>query len=316
MPDTNLTDTLVAALPSWAATPRRDALIRFLAAVTAPDSPDYQPPAARLAVFDHDGTLWCEKPRLIHLYAIWDRFTELAREHPRALTRRLWRALRTDDHTAFDDEGRLQRLLEPFVDVLGVPFSGMSEADYNAWVHAWLADWRHPHFAVPASGLVYRPMVELVRLLHDHAFTVAIATADEAAFVRQISQRFYGVPPELVLGTTFAAIPGADGRRPRRGYHPDVFGDGENKRISIAGDLQQRPILAVGNSDGDLPLLEWVAGGTEPSLALLVRHTDDEREYAYDHRARDVLAAAAAGGWPVVDMAADWRVVFRPHHDA
>ncbi|MEZ4519250.1 MAG: HAD family hydrolase [Chloroflexota bacterium] len=303
---------LPTPLPSWRDTPTRQAILSFVDSVTDPASPDYVAPDARLAVFDHDGTLWCEKPNLVHLYAIRDRYRELVRTQPRRLTGRLWRALRTNDDTLFDSYNRWGDWVEPLADALGVPFSDMDEAAYRDWMQGWLNRWRHPRFDVPVAGLVYRPMVELVQLLHEHDFRVAIATADEAAFVQLVSRPFYGVPPELVLGSSFTAgQPAADEKTAvRRGYHPDSFGDGDNKRINVAAGLLQQPILVAGNSDGDVPLLEWVASAPGRTLPLLVAHTDAEREYAYTGRSRSALEAARTNGWVIADMARDWETVF------
>lgn len=300
-----------APLSAWQPAPRR-AILDFIRSVTDPRSPTYQPPAARVAVFDHDGTLWCEKPLLVHLYAIIDRYRELLRTQPRRTASRVARALATDDHSQFDSQSDYSRWLEPAVDLLGVAFSDMDDAAFTAWIDAWLTAWRHPRFDVPAAGLVYRPMVELIDLLHAHNFTVAIATSDEAAFVRRIGRPFYGIPPERVLGSEF-------GRRQAqrhgrsvwlRGHHPDHADFGAGKRLSVAGELGVQPILVAGNSDSDMALLQWAAEAPGPTLPLLIHHTDAEREYAYDGRAQEALAAAAANGWRVVDMAADWRTVF------
>jgi hypothetical protein len=300
------------ALPSWHDSAPRAAILGFLSAVTDPDSPGYQPPAVRLAVFDHDGTLWCEKPLLVHLYAILDRYRQLARTEPRRLGRRMARALWTNDHSQFDDQGRWSGVLEPLGDLLGVPFAGMDDAAFDAWIDAWLLTWRHPRFDVPAAGLVYRPMRELIDLLHAHDFTVAISTADEAAFVRRLSAAFYGIPPDRVLGSDFGRRHAdRDGRTlSLRGYHPDHYDMGAGKRLSVAGELGRAPLLIAGNSDGDIELLRWAAESPAPSLPLLLRHTDPGREYAYDRRAHAAQTAAAAEGWTIIDMAADWQAVF------
>lgn len=299
-------------LPSWQPGPVRSAIAAFVEATTDPASPGYVVPAARLAVFDHDGTLWCEKPLMVHFYALRDRYRELARANPRRLTRRLWHALRTNDDTFFDSQGRWNAALEPLADMLGVAFSDIDEAAFEVWMRAWLARWRHPRFDVPAAGLVYQPMVELIRLLQANLFTVAIVTADESAFVRLVSQPFYGVPPDMVFGSAFGLRAAGKSNlvAARRDYHPDSFDNATGKQFSIDTRLDHQPILAAGNADGDLAMLMRVAEVRGATLPLLIRHTDSLREYAYDRLAHNVLLAADAGGWPVVDMAVDWRVVF------
>ncbi|MCW5864949.1 MAG: haloacid dehalogenase-like hydrolase [Anaerolineae bacterium] len=296
---------------SWRVGPLRDTLLAFIDAVTDPGDPFYVPPAERLAVFDHDGTLWCEKPLMVHIYALLARYRQLARREPLRLSRRALRAVFANDHSDFDNVFQRSEWAEILGDLAGVPFSEMSDADFEAWVRDWAEHWRHPRFGVGVRWLVYRPMVELLHLLQARAFTVAVTTADEAAFVRVLSTELYGVAPGRVLGSNF--VPRGSRLDPSlllRGYHPDFFHDGEDKPRCIERDLGRRPLLAAGNSDGDLAMLRWTAEGQGARLPLVIRHTDAAREYAYDRRAGRLLAEAAARGWPVVDMARDWEVVF------
>ena len=296
---------------SWRVGPLRDTLLAFIDAVTDPGDPFYVPPAERLAVFDHDGTLWCEKPLMVHIYALLARYRQLARREPLRLSRRALRAVFANDHSDFDNVFQRSEWAEILGDLAGVPFSEMSDADFEAWVRDWAEHWRHPRFGVGVRWLVYRPMVELLHLLQARAFTVAVTTADEAAFVRVLSTELYGVAPGRVLGSNF--VPRGSRLDPSlllRGYHPDFFHDGEDKPRCIERDLGRRPLLAAGNSDGDLAMLRWTAEGQGARLPLVIRHTDAAREYAYDRRAGRLLAEAAARGWPVVDMARDWEGVF------
>ncbi len=298
-------------LPSWRPGAARTALLAFVAAVTTPADPRYAPPAERLAVFDHDGTLWCEKPLMVHIYALLARYRQLARHEPLGLSRRALRAVFSNDHSDFDNVFQRSEWAELLGDLAGVPFSDMSDAAFEAWVLDWAARWRHPRFDVGPAGLVYRPMRELMALLQAHGFTVAVTTADEAAFVRVLAPALYGLPPGRVLGSNF--VPRGSRLDPSlllRGYHPDFFHDGEDKPLCVAREMGGRPLLAAGNSDGDLALLRWTAEGPGARLPLVLRHTDAAREYAYDRRAGKLLAEAAARGWPVVDMAADWETVF------
>ena len=296
---------------SWRSTPVRDSILAFVAAVTEPGSAAYVPPAARLAVFDNDGTLWCEKPLMVHVYALLARYRELAWREPLGLSRRALRAVFTNDHADFDNIFQRSEWAEILGDLAGVPFSDMSDAAFEAWVVDWAARWRHPRFGVGVAGLVYRPMRELLALLQAHQFTIVITTADEAAFVRALVVGLYGIAPGRVLGSSFAAR-GArlDTTLRLRGYHPDFFHDGEDKPRCVERELGRRPLLAAGNSDGDLALLRWTAAGEGARLPLAIHHTDAAREVAYDGRARKLLAEAAANNWPVVDMAQDWEEVF------
>ncbi len=300
-----------SSLVTWRDTPIREAILSFVAAVTEPGGAQYVPPEARLAVFDNDGTLWCEKPLMVHVYALLARYRQLARREPLGLSRRALRAVFTNDHADFDNVFQRSEWVEILGDLAGVPFSEMSDAAFEAWVLKWASRWRHPRFGVGPAGLVYQPMRELMALLQAHDFTLVITTADEAAFVRALSSELYGVAPDRVLGSSFAARGShLDPSLLLRGYHPDFFHDGEDKPRCIARETGRRPIFAAGNSDGDLAMLRWTAAGGGARLPLVIRHTDAAREYAYDRRAGKLLAAAAAEGWPIVDMARDWEKVF------
>lgn len=296
---------------SWHDTPIRRAILAFVAAVTTPGDPGYVPPAERLAVFDHDGTLWVEKPLMVHIYALLARYRQLLRHQPLRLSRRALRAVFANDHSDFDNIFQRSEWAEILGDLAGVPFSDMSDAEFERWVREWAAHWRHPRFGVGVAGLVYRPMVELMWLLREHEFTVAVTTADEAAFVRALAPDLYGIAPGRVLGSSFASREShLDPSLLLRGHHPDFFHDGEDKPRCIERDLGRRPLLAAGNSDGDLAMLQWTAAGEGARLPLVIRHNDAQREYDYDRRAGKLLAEAQARGWPVVDMALDWATVF------
>jgi phosphoglycolate phosphatase-like HAD superfamily hydrolase len=312
LPLTSPSDSSVGLqLFSWRPGPTRDRITAFVETTTTPGGAGYVPPAERLAVFDNDGTLWCEKPLMVHIYALLARYRQLARHEPLGLSRRALRAVFTNDHADFDNIFQRSEWAEILGDLAGVPFSEMSDDDFAAWVRDWAGRWRHPRFDAGVRGLVYQPMIELIRLLQSRDFTVAVTTADEAAFVRVLSAGLYGVAPGRVLGSNF--VPRESHLDPSlllRGYHPDFFHDGEDKPRCVARELGRRPQLAAGNSDGDLALLRWTAGGDGLRLPLVIRHTDAAREYAYDRRAGRLLAEAAAQGWPVVDMALDWREIF------
>ena len=121
-------------------------------------------------------------------------------------------------------------------------------------------------------------MLELIHHLQAHDFTIAVTTADEAAFVRALSVDLYGVAPGRVLGSNF--VPRESHLDPSlvlRGYHPDFFHDGEDKPRCVEREMGRRPQLAAGNSDGDLALLRWTA--TEPAYRGLIERCARDGEW-------------------------------------
>jgi len=165
--------------------------------------------------------------------------------------------------------------------------------------------------------MVYQPMLELLAYLRANGFKTFIVTGGGIEFMRAWSERVYGVPPEQVIGSSIkTAFEIRDGkpvltRLPEINFVDDKAGrpGGINRHIG------RRPIVAGGNSGGDLQMLQWTTGGAGARLALLVHHTDAEREWAYDRassvgRLDKALDEAQAKGWTVVDMKRDWKVIY------
>jgi soluble P-type ATPase len=195
-------------------------------------------------------------------------------------------------------------------DLMAVPFGGMTAEEYAAWGRKWLASWKHPKYKVGVEGLVYQPMVELIDFLEANDFTVYIFTADEAAFLRLAAEELYGLPPSRVHGSSVRLeyIVEKDKAELVRTYRVHYFDNWDGKPRLIKRILGKTPILAGGNSNGDLHMLQQTA--LEGGLALLVHHTDGDREDKYDKHTEKVMPLARKEGWTVIDMKLDWKVVF------
>ena len=162
----------------------------------------------------------------------------------------------------------------------------------------------------PSANAVYRPMVELLQYLTGHGFACYIVSGGDRDFMRPISEAFYGVPPERVIGSAVGLAWDDATGDVRYGTTMDFFDDGPQKPIRIWTRVGRRPILAAGNANGDLPMLRYVQGHPR-SLSLLVHHDDDGRGDApYDSGAEKALAAATDHGFTVVSVRDDWATVF------
>jgi hypothetical protein len=135
--------------------------------------------------------------------------------------------------------------------------------------------------------------------------------------MRAFTEEAYGIPPEQVIGSLGEARFEIVDGEPVILKDPGIafIDDKGTKPVAIARQIGRRPIFVAGNSDGDLAMAQWSTAGAGPRFALLVHHTDAEREWAYDRashvgRLDAALDAAAAEGWLVVDMADDWRTVW------
>jgi phosphoserine phosphatase len=298
-------------LPSWNATRARDDILAFVDAAMA------LPPEERVAVFDNDGTLWCEKPMPIELAFIMQRLAEMAEEEPSLRQRQPWQAACTRDfgwlgdamirHYHGDDSG-VQELLGAMLQA----FAGATVEAYCAAADRFLRNGRHPTLARGLLACGYLPMIELIRHLEANGFTVYIASGGDRDFMRPITQEVYGVPPERVIGSSSALryVEGDDGGSVIYLAEPDVFDDGPVKPVRIWSRIGRRPILAGGNSNGDIPMLRFAGGRDRPALRLLLDHDDAVREFAYRAGAEESLRVAAADGWTVVSVKRDWSTVF------
>lgn len=305
--------TLSEELPSWNKVASRQSIVDFVERVTDPNSPDFVPPSDRIAVFDNDGTLWAEKPAYFQLLFTFDRIREMAREHPEWRTEQPFKAVLENDPEALAASGK-----EGLMKLAMTVHAGGTTAEFEAQVKDWLANARHPKNGKKYTDLVYQPMLELLNYLRDNGFKTFIVSGGGIEFMRVFSEEIYGIPPEQVMGSTIEhEFEFRDGlpvlvRKPKI-YFID---DKEGKPVGIHRAIGRRPILAAGNSDGDLQMLQWTSVGNPlPSLALIVHHTDAEREWAYDKKSSvghldKALEEAAERQWTVVDMAVDWKQVF------
>jgi hypothetical protein len=309
-----------AHLASWNDGPARDAIVDFVARVTDEDGPDHVPAAERVAVFDNDGTLWCEKPMPIELGFILQRLAAMAETDASLRERQPWKAAHERDyawlgdavtkHYHGDDSGA--KLL-----IAGVvqAFAGWAVEDYADAAAGFLDAARHPTLDRPLAACGFLPMVELLRYLETHGFTSYIASGGDRDFMRVVTEEIYGIPPERVIGSSNALRyqEHDDGAGSSIVYlaEPDVFDDGEVKPVRIWSRIGRRPILAVGNSNGDIPTLRF-AGGRDgrPALRALVLHDDAEREFAYTAGAEKALDTARAEAWTVFSVKDDWATVF------
>ena len=284
-------------LPSWRATLPKKAITDFVAAVTRRDSPDFVPEHDRVAVFDNDGTLWTEQPVYAQLVFAIDRAAELG--HPTSLEKL--------------QAGGMAALIE----LVALTHAGITTAEFDDLCRNWLASARHPRFGRPYPQTVYQPMLELLGLLDRSGFSCWIFSGGGTDFMRAWAPDVYGLPQHRVIGsvgeTEFRI--GAGGPELVKTPKVQVINDGPQKPSSIHRHVGQRPIVAAGNTDGDLAMLQWTAASPQRTLQLVVHHTDAEREYAYDvdpilgSGTDQILAAAADHQWTVIDMAADWASV-------
>ena len=298
-------------LQSWNDTGTKQAILDFVAAVTDEAGPGYVPPAERVATFDNDGTLWCEKPAYIQLFFAIARLKQMAKADPDLQSQPAYKAAVEGDMAYFASlyPADIPALMKIVFDT----HAGMPQREFEQLALDFLSNARHPRFGAPYKQCVYQPMVELLHYLQDHDFKVFIASAGGMSFVRTVSEEIYSIPRENVIGSniTFEYQRVEDSpvllRKPGLVEPTD---DGPGKPVNIELHIGRRPILAAGNSNGDIEMLEHTQDRQRPWLCLLLHHDDASREYAYNKGAEESLQLARERGWTVVSMKEDFATVF------
>jgi len=306
-----------ALLASWNDTPARAAIVDFVATVSGAGSAGFVDPAERVAVFDNDGTLWSEKPIPIQLDFTLFRLAELAGQDPSLRDRQPYKAAVERDyrwlgaamvkHYHGDDAD--MRLLLAAVESA---FTGMSVDAFEAEVLGWLKDASHPVLHRPYLSCGFAPMVELLRYLEANGFSTYIASGGDRDFMRPFAHSIYGIPPERVIGSALGLDFNESDDDTQLVYKSklEFFDDGPQKPVRVWSRIGRRPLVAGGNSNGDIPMLRFARTGSRAALRLLVLHDDDSREFAYTAGAEDALERATARGWTIVSMKNDWGTVF------
>jgi phosphoserine phosphatase len=302
-------------LSLWLPGPTRDAVLDFVARVTDPDTG--LPPGERLAVFDNDGTLWCEMPAPVQLGFLLGRMVEMAQADPRLRERQPWKAAHEGDlawfgaaltkHYSGDDTDAdllNEGVLSAFADISVEEFARQAEA--------FLRTTEHPTLGRPYLRCAYAPMVQLLGYLEENGFATYIVSGGGRDFMRPVTGEVYGIPSERVIGSAIALayVPDDQGGRIVRRAAADYLDDGPEKPVRIWNRTGRRPVLAAGNSNGDIEMLDWTRHPSIPTLRLLVRHDDAEREFDYVAGSEQALERAAHDGWTVVSVKDDWSTVF------
>src|SRR3954463_2590882 len=307
----------VGELTTWRDGPARDAILAFVAATCGHDGSQPVPVEERVAVFDNDGTLWCEKPMPIQLDFILRRFVEMAEADPALRDRQPWKAARERDrawfntvmteHYAGDD-----RNVRTLAGGVLAAYAGVSVEDFGGQAAAFLRGTQHPTLGRGYLECAYAPMIELLALLAANGFANFIVSGGGRDFMRPISQEVYGIPRERVIGSATALAYTSDERGGTITHTPalDYLDDGTEKPIRIWSRTGRRPLLAAGNANGDIPMLRYTHDADTPVLRLLVIHDDGEREFDYVKGAEQALARADSQDWTVASVKEDWVTVF------
>jgi phosphoserine phosphatase len=299
-------------LPSWYDCPAKKAITDFVARVNR----DGIPPAERIAVFDNDGTLWSEQPIYFQAMFAIDRIRSEGHKHPDWHEKQPFKGI-----LEWDLNAALASLKHPAIELVMYSHAGRTTEEFKNDVNEWLENARHPRCQRRYTDLVYQPMLEVLKYLQANKFKTYIVSGGDVEFMKPLASKFYCIPPEQVIGSSIKTSFEIRCGTPVlvRQSEIEFICDGPGKPAAIYKFIGRRPVMAFGNSDGDLQMFKWTTARPEPGFSLIVHHTDAVREWAYDHVthagrldwalefARDL---ENQNRWTVVDMEKDWKFIY------
>ncbi|MFN2248572.1 MAG: HAD family hydrolase [Candidatus Promineifilaceae bacterium] len=308
---------MTSPLSSWQETQTRQAIVDYVASVVDENGSKYVPPEERIAVFDNDGTLWCEKPAQVQIGFILQRLAEMAGKDASLRKQQPWQAAHEKDMAWFGDaitrhyhgdESKVEVLLPGILKAFGA----MSVETFAKLADDYMRQTKHPTLGVSVMELTFQPMVELLRYLEANNFTNYIVSGGGRDFMRPVTEELYNVPPERVIGSAVTLKYQADDQGVTIMREPglNVIDDGPAKAVQIWERVGRYPILAAGNANGDIPMLQLAEANPHASFCMLVSHDDAGREFNYTAGAEDALKMAQDRGWVLASLNQDWRHVF------
>jgi hypothetical protein len=299
-------------LSSWRNRSTKQTILDFVAGTVDEDSPYFRPPSERIAAFDNDGTLWCERPAYVQFLGAFSFMADIAGGDPSLRNRQPFKAAYEDDQEwlgRYLSNDKIPELLAMMLEAA----AGENQAAFEERAAAWLRTAVHPRFETLYTNLTYKPMVQLLNYLRANDFRVFICSGGGMDYVRVVSEELYGIPRENVIGSNMVLSWEYREAGPvlvRQAGIVEPFNDGPGKPVNIQLHVGRPPILTAGNSNGDMAMMEFAAASRRPHLNVLLRHDDAEREYAYDDSAERVQKAARERGWSIVSMKNDWKSMF------
>jgi len=196
--------------------------------------------------------------------------------------------------------------------------AGMTTGDFEAIVKEWINTAKHPQTGMLFKEMVFLPMLELMQYLMANGYKTFIVSGGGVDFIRPWAEEVYGIPTDQVIGSSGKVKFELIDATPVLVKLPEInfIDDMEDKPVGIHQYIGKRPVFTAGNSDGDYAMLQWTTTGPGPRFGMIVHHTDDGREFAYDRessvgRLNRGLDDASKFNWVIVDMKEDWKDIYR-----
>jgi phosphoglycolate phosphatase-like HAD superfamily hydrolase len=299
-------------LPSWNEGKAKNAIIDFVNKTTQKGSADFIPLSDRIACFDNDGTLWSEQPLYFQFFFAIDRIKAMAPQHPEWKTKEPFKSIL---------EGNLKAALaggeHSIVEIVMATHAGMSTIEFDKIVADWIATAKHPSTGLRFVDMVYQPMLELLNYLRANGYKTFIVSGGGIDFLRVWAEKVYNIPPYQVIGSSAKVKYEGNTDNPALVKLPELnfIDDKSGKPVGIHQHIGKIPVFSGGNSDGDYEMLQYTSTRSTPHFGMIVRHTDPQREFAYDRNSSigkldKGLNDAAKYNWLIVDMQKDWKIIF------
>ncbi|EJC1446497.1 haloacid dehalogenase-like hydrolase [Vibrio parahaemolyticus] len=299
-------------LPSWKDSDSKTAIVNFVEQSTDSSKATFIPVSDRIAVFDNDGTLWSEKPIYFQIAFALDQIKALAKTHPEWKTQEPFKSVIENDLEKVFAGGK-----ESLLQIMKVTHSGMTVEEYQQSVEQWLAAAKDKRFGKAYNDLTFKPMREMLTYLQENNFKTYIVSGGGVDFMRVWAPEAYNIPEEQIIGSALKYEYSFNDGQPKVMKLGELLtlDDKEVKVENIQYIVGKKPVLAVGNSDGDQAMMQW-ATSQPNSMAMIVHHTDEAREWKYDRQSdvgrldKALDEANARDNWQLIDMKNDWCTVY------
>lgn len=299
-------------LPSWKDGKSKTAIVDFVKQATNKESDKFVAVEDRIAVFDNDGTLWSEKPYYFQLVFAFDQIKAMATDHPEWKNQEPFKFVLEDDLKSVFAGGE-KSLLE----IVKATHSGMTVEEYQKTVGQWLQAAKDKRFNKAYTALTYKPMKEMLTYLQDNDFKTYIVSGGGVDFMRVWAPEAYNIPQEQIIGSALKYKYSYNDGKPTVVKLGEILtiDDKAGKVENIQHIIGKKPILAVGNSDGDQAMMQW-ATSQPHSMAMIVHHTDEAREWKYDrksdvgHLDSALDEANKRDNWHLIDMKNEWCEIY------
>ncbi|WP_104039866.1 HAD family hydrolase [Vibrio hyugaensis] len=299
-------------LPSWKDGDSKAAIVNYVDQSMDTTKSTFIPEKDRIAVFDNDGTLWSEKPFYFQLAYALDEVKVMAKDHPEWKTQEPFKSVLNDDI-----EGVFKGGEKALLEIVKVTHSDMTVEEYQKKVAEWLKAAKDPRFGKAYTELTYKPMREMVTYLQEHGFKTYIVSGGGVDFMRVWAPEVYGIPEEQIIGSALKYKYDYNNGNPTVTKLGEILtiDDKAGKVENIQHIIGKKPVLAIGNSDGDHAMMQW-ATSQPNSMAMIVHHTDEAREWKYDrkssvgHLDKAMDEANQRDNWHLIDMKNEWCTVY------